>query len=293
MKTSCSILKSEIDESVNFILPIDDGGYFESRYVRRHPEYMVCYLSSQSGCNRGCQFCHLTTTKQTMFTQANIYDFIAQAMRVFEHYKENCPKTKYVHYNWMARGEALCNLSLIENSKDLLFELGRVAGAFETIPKFNVSTIMPKTLESNLDTIFPLITPTIYYSLYSMREEFRAKWLPGAMEPNKALDLLQEYQDFSKKLIKLHFALIEGENDNLEDIELIANAINERNMSVELNLVQYNPADNLSKESNSYNLYLQVFQSLLGDKCRKAKIIKRVGSDVFASCGTFPTGEDI
>lgn len=58
-----SVLKSEIDRSVNFVEQKLEG-FIESRFVRKKPEYFICYLSSQLGCSKGCKFCHLTASKQ-------------------------------------------------------------------------------------------------------------------------------------------------------------------------------------------------------------------------------------
>jgi len=48
------ILHSQIDASVNFVEQ-QLTGFIESRYVRREERYMIAYLSSQTGCNRGCR----------------------------------------------------------------------------------------------------------------------------------------------------------------------------------------------------------------------------------------------
>lgn len=283
------VLKSSLDESVNFVVP-HGKGYLEARYVRRKPEYFICYLSSQSGCNRGCQMCHLTTTGQTMFDQASSLDFLGQSLRVLEYY-DTQPKANIVHYNWMARGEALCNPTITEDFLDLGVNLTKRSTARGLSPKFNVSTIMPRTLNKSLVETFRGINPTIYYSVYSMKDRFRDKWLPGAMNPHTAFDLLAEYQRVTGKIIKIHHALIEGENDSIHDAYEIADAIESRNLAVSLNLVRYNSPDSLYKESSKYNSYLMAFK---GTKLLKdAKIVGRVGEDVKASCGTFVTGDDL
>src|SRR5277367_3139943 len=98
-----TILKSEIDRSVNFV---EDQlvGFLESRYVRKCDNYFICYLSSQTGCNRGCKFCHLTATNQMAFKDSDFQDFLSQAMQVFRHYRKENKPAKYMHYNFMARG---------------------------------------------------------------------------------------------------------------------------------------------------------------------------------------------
>ena len=78
------VLHSEQDASVNFVEE-QLAGFLEARYVRRCADYFVCYLSSHSGCNRGCEFCHLTATGQTSFQPSTINDFTGQALSVFKH----------------------------------------------------------------------------------------------------------------------------------------------------------------------------------------------------------------
>ena len=74
------ILKSNLDQSVNFV-ENQLVGFLESRYVRKVDEYFICYLSSQTGCNRGCKFCHLTASGQTQlnhrhFERLSIFEYI-------------------------------------------------------------------------------------------------------------------------------------------------------------------------------------------------------------------------
>jgi adenine C2-methylase RlmN of 23S rRNA A2503 and tRNA A37 len=281
------------DGSVNFIFNIKDNpGYFESRFVKRKPDYFVTYLSSESGCPMGCSFCWLTETKQTMFRHATLEDYRVQALYpiLHERFGENSAKT--CHFNYMARGEALCNPNILNKSPEHFTGLYELAKTYGFYSKFNISTIIPKTLNKSLIDIFPLIYPTIYYSIYSCNPEFRAKWLPNAMDVDKALDLLTEYQKFSRKIIKLHYALISGENDSFEDVKQIVNKIIDKKLAVQLNLVEYNPPNNLSKESEHYERYVNAFESYAQGYCTEAKIIKRVGYEkAFASCGMFYNGE--
>jgi 23S rRNA (adenine2503-C2)-methyltransferase len=274
-------LKSRLDASVNFVEQ-QLVGFLESRYVRRVPHYFVAYLSSQSGCNRGCEMCHLTVTKQTQFTNANLLDFVQQYQTVLTHYQQDDP-TNLVHINWMARGEPLANPTVTETGSELLWELGNISRAHNLVPKFNVSTIMPVTLRKSLVNCFPLITPTIYYSLYSIDQAFRKKWLPSAMPADQALDLLKEYQQVSKKIIKIHGAFIDGENDSDDSVMEMMCAIQKRAIRAEFNIVRYNPFS--PKQGKETTKLIQI-QQLINNHM-PCKIITRVGEDVAASCGTF------
>jgi 23S rRNA (adenine2503-C2)-methyltransferase len=102
-----TVLNSQIDRSVNFVEE-QLVGFIESRFVRKYDDYFIAYLSSQTGCNRGCTFCHLTATGQTSFVDSSHNDFMAQAIQIFKHYRKEKKPARYMHYNfygtWGATG---------------------------------------------------------------------------------------------------------------------------------------------------------------------------------------------
>lgn len=275
------VLSSQLDASVNFVEQ-QLTGFIESRYVRRQDDYFIAYLSSQTGCNRGCKMCHLTATKQTQFVNCDLMDFVSQFETVLTHY-DQARTAKTVHLNFMSRGEALANPTVTDTSTDLFLRLGRIAQDRGLAVKFNLSTIMPLSFRKTLVEAFPIITPTIYYSLYSVKDSFRNKWLPAAMPASRALDLLEEYQAISKKIIKFHGAFIAGENDSFEDIDLMMRRIKDRNIVGEFNIVRYNP---FSAQQGRESDRIEEIASQIG-QTMPCKIIPRVGSDVSASCGQF------
>ena len=226
--------------------------------------------------------CHLTVTKQTQFTNCDMQDFVTQLENIFAHYDKDVP-AKTMHINWMARGEALANPTITETSTELLLRLGQMSRDKGIAVKFNISTIMPVTFRKTLVEAFPIITPTIYYSLYSIDQKFRDKWLPAAMHHDKALDLLADYQRVSKKIVKFHCAFIKGENDSKVDVMMMMNAIRRRNIVGEFNIVRYNP---FSPEQGCETDRLDDIKIQISEYM-PCKIIPRVGQDVYASCGTF------
>lgn len=280
-----TILKSEIDQSVNFVEE-QLVGFLESRYVRKVQDYFICYLSSQTGCNRSCKFCHLTATGQTAFTDSDYQDFLSQAIQVFRHYRREQP-AKYMHYNFMARGEALANKEILNNADAILGALATLAINENLNPKFNISTIMPVTLKMSLTDIFKVITPTMYYSLYSVNPTFRHKWLPAAMPVDQALDMLKEYQDMTKKIIKIHHCFIKGENDSVNDLSDMVDELDKRALFCEFNLVRYNPYSSIQGEESSQVVIDWNLSWLDKYFPGKVRMIPRVGFDVKASCGMF------
>lgn len=297
--TRLRVLRSATDESVNFVQPRGDG-FFESRYVRRADDYIVCYLSSHSGCNRGCRMCHLTATRQTMFEHATAEDYYAQAKLVLDHHDALAAtgrvRADTVNFAWMSRGEPLANEHLVDNPNRVFSVLHKLAYRHGLRAKFNISTIMPRTLDrvGRLVDLFTFVTPTIYYSLYSVDDTFRAKWLPAAMPVEEALAELKLYQDFSKKIVKIHFALIDGENESTGQIIDCIEAIQRHRLVIEVNLVRYNPPSPDAGKEASEDAYKQaeaLFKAAFGSA--HVQTVQRVGFDVKASCGMFVGGNDL
>lgn len=282
-------LHSKEDASINFIWKGDFPGLLEARYVRRTPDYLVCYLSAQTACAQGCRFCHLTATGQVVYKDARIHDIYDQASHVLAYYKANEPPAKIVHFSFMARGEPLSSQVFLDHNQEILGQLGRIAHKFGLLPRFMVSTIMPESLEgADLRYTFPVIHPTIYYSIYSMDKEFRKKWLPRAMDPDLALDKLKAYQDFTGKIIKLHWCFIKGENDSEEAVWDIIDAVKARKLRVNVNIVRYNPFGPHLGEEPSESIVrskANLIEYLLPEA--KVKVVSRVGYDVAGSCGAF------
>jgi adenine C2-methylase RlmN of 23S rRNA A2503 and tRNA A37 len=305
MQRQFQVLKSKLDRSVNFVLP--NG--LEARYVRRSEDYFIVYLSSHNGCDKACRFCHLTQTKQTQFEEATIGEIKAQAKLVIEHYKKQIElgvetSVNKVHFNWMARGEALASSTIKHNwvklSSDLV-KMANDAGVSEV--KFKISTIMPAGYGFQDNYMSPPGTsrtnllqwyfagphkPVIYYSLYSLDVNFRKKWLPKALNPEFALFTLTEWQRKSGVDVVLHWAFIEGQNDRPADIEAIISLIDRVGLKARFNLVRYNPFDrNLSKESSKEVIEANFEAMSKAMKLQGSKIVSRVGLDVAASCGVF------
>lgn len=281
--------KSELDASINWDRPTDPGR-LEARYVRRCPDYFVVYLSSQTGCAQGCRMCHLTATGQTRSRDATLDEMIDQARTVLDHYRQHAPPARTVHFNFMARGEPLANRALLADADGLLGELSRMAVALGLRPRHLVSTIYPRELGNRpLEDVFVVHHPDVYYSIYSMSERFRSRWLPRALPAREALDRLTSWQRSTHKIVSLHHAYIAGENDSEGDVHAICDALEECGLVVHVNVVRYNPYDAARHGVEPPEAVLErnaeIYRSRLPNA--RVSILARVGFDVAASCGMF------
>jgi len=239
------ILPSHEDASVNHTLATPDGGHFEARFVQRTDEYFIIYLSSHSGCRHACRFCHLTATAQSMMTPANLHDFKAQTEQVLQTFSSQAhrrPLPQHVHVNFMARGEALSNPTLVTHSKQVYEELRTLIQQTIDIPvSFRVSTIFPEEFSGSLTDALNDPQAYPYYSLYSLNPTFRRRWLPKAMDPSRAFSLLKDFQNDTGREVILHWALIKDENDSLDDAKRVLEALDHWKLNARFNVVRYNP----------------------------------------------------
>lgn len=279
-------LTSNIDASVNFVETVEPGQALEARYVRRQEAYFACYLSSQTACEKACRMCWLTSTGQNKGRDATYSEIMDQAFTVFRHYVDNTAPAKYVHFNFMARGEPLDSL-LIRDNRELFADLQQLALTNSLKPRILISTIMPETfVDRELEDVFPVNHPEIYYSLYSMDSKFRRRWLPRAMDPTHAIAKLARWQRYTKKIARIHYALIKGENDSLEHASYIVDSVLREGLRADFTLVRYNPPfAGHSEESPHYESYGKYLRDRIPGT--RVKIIDRVGQDVHASCGQF------
>ena len=297
--TEASVLRSELDDSVNFITRGDYPGAIEARYVRRDPDEVIVYLSSQTGCAKACRFCHLTQSGQTDGRDVTINEYLTQAKTVLEHYdqlvEEGGPAARTVNFNFMARGEVFANRAFLDGSSfKLLDALASLGLQRRLLPRFKLSTIMPRELDGrSLAELFPRLMPDIYYSLYSVDERWRRRWMPKALPAQHGLGMLADYAKVTRKIPVIHFALIAGENDQPQHMDAIAEAIGACGLRCDINLVRYNPfSDRQGAASNDQVMdrcARQLAEALPG--CR-VQIVGRVGYDVKASCGMFVAGRN-
>ncbi len=290
-------LQSKQDTSVNWVLPAEGGGYFETRFVQRDPTYFVCYLSVQSGCNHGCRFCGLTATKQTRPVDADVSSLVEQACFGLDWGIEHASKAETVHYNFMARGEPMASKTILERWGLLAGNLSRVTERRKDLhPKFLISTILPLSLaDVRLRDVFRgRFVPDLYYSLYNMREGFRRRWMPQALPATDGLDKLAQWQQDTNKIPTIHLAFIQGHNDTERSVENICHAVMARKLRVNVNVVRYNPPDgSLSEEPSAREVtnLSKGFKQWFPEA--RVQVVDRVGEDVYASCGMFVTADTL
>lgn len=284
------ILLSNLDSSINIVSPFQDG-LVEARFVQRTNDYFIVYLSSHNGCNQSCRFCYLTQHGDTNMQSVDLENYLFQTRSVLgQTHPYTIKDIRKIHVNFMSKGEPLLNETLTENSMELFESIKKTIRdqALNQQIKFKISTIIPNTFEGRIGRIFQHPDAELYYSLYSVEEAFRKKWLPKAKNPYVALDMIKEMQLNNDKVITIHGCFIKGHNDSQESVYKMFDALEEREISYKFNLVRYNSFD-LSKFQETDEPVLRGIVDYARSRNYNisSKFVSRVGYDVAASCGMF------
>ena len=281
-------LISRMDDSVNFVEEADDGGFFESRYVRRTDDYFIAYISSHTGCAQACRFCHLTQTGQLSFTPADHETMLGQLDNALAHHDRTGVPSTRVNVNFMARGEPLLNRFLTDDFERFADAARGRAARRGLEMTFNISSIFPKdAADVDLVRSFPVDDAVIFWSLYSLDPAFRRRWLPRAQDPGRVMEKILAWQDAGGRTV-LHWAMIEGENDGERTLDDIAAFVDASGLRARLNLVRYNshsPKTGREATGGSYQRAFETVGAVMTEP--GSRIVPRVGHDVKASCGMF------
>lgn len=291
-----SVLHSSLDSSVNFVTEGEFPGAIEARYVRRDMDEVIVYLSSQTGCAKACRFCHLTQSGQTKGIQVTLDDYLRQARQVLDHYRAltsgGQPPAQLCNFNFMSRGEVLANQEIISHGGEVLHQLSALATEAGLVPRFKLSSILPREMEGvRLSSLFGGYNPDLYYSLYSVDESWRRRWLPKALPAVQGLEMLACYAQDTRTIPVIHFALIRDENDRPEQMRAMAEQIRSVGLRADINLVRYNPFSSAQGRESSEET-MRTCAELLASELPLARVqlVGRVGHDVKASCGMFVSG---
>lgn len=254
------------------------NGLVECRFVQRVHTQIIAYLSSQTGCNKACRFCHLTQTGQTSMDDITPEIFALQLHKILSDNIDSIIKDVKLNINFMARGEPLAN-SYIRNNwievKSALITVAEEYGINPSLIKFNISTIIPRDVEQSASDIFGINKDTwIYWSYYSHQMAFRKRWMPNASSIDRCLEFIGDYPR-----VVVHNAFIDKENDKTNKLKAMLLAHPEWKM----NIVRYNPySEKQGEEAKNIDDIIAELMPFTG-----TQVVPRVGFDVKASCGMF------
>ena len=272
-------IHSKVDKTVKYIFRLQDGLITEVSYIDNgSPKDIIC-IGSQTSCSMKCRFC-LTSDLEGVVLRNLTSQEISGCVR--QVYDKQCLGNRILLVSYMGCGEPLLNwMNVIESMIDI--------NQFQPNSRFAISTLIPN---KNVFEFFKFVEKIQFYglnvkihlSLHFTKDEIRREWMPAALNIIPSLDALEFYRDITGNSVEIHYTLIEGVNDSVENAEELSNLVVDRQIPIKL--LQYNARPCLEYVS-SQDKRLRLFKEELINNCVRHEYYIPPGQDVGASCGAF------
>lgn len=269
-------IKSQLDNTVKYVFK-QDSYVVEFSYINKNDGKDIICVPTQTSCNMGCSFCHLTGLNLKVIN----LKALEIAVMVSEILSDIQIKQNVLLISYMGAGEPLRNIEGLIASADFIktkfsseYEVVRFAIASIIPSKDLMKQFMKQVKDKNLNFKFHL-------SLHNIEENERKSLMPRALNIRDSIDLLSEY---SKNIGKteVHYTLINDVNDSAEKARILAQSLKGINTTVKL--LKFSPKfdspmeaslneNNFIKELNNFNIMTEIY-------CPP-------GRDIGSSCGQF------
>ena len=266
------IVKKELDEGVSkYLFKLSDNEHIESVLMEHDYGLSLC-ISSQVGCNMGCDFCESGRRKKVRNLKAS--EMLLQIILISEEIKK-----RISHIVVMGIGEPFDNFdNLVVFIKNSTNHLGLNIGSRH----ITVSTcgIVPKIYEfANLK-----YQVNLAISLHAPYDELRNKLMPiNKVYPLKeVISAVRFYIAKTNRRVTFEYIMLSDINDSLFDAKKLARLI--KGLNAYINLIPYNEgSNNIYKRTKKEQI--MKFYDIIKKEGINVTIRKEFGSKISAACG--------
>ncbi len=244
---------------------------FETVLIPSKDRLTLC-VSSEIGCNMGCDFCF--TGKQKLQRRLSAGDIVCQFMQVSQKLD---PDQKITNIVFMGMGEPLDNPTAVFDSIEIL---NSTWGLNFSKKRVTVST-------SGIVPNIKLIAQSgarLAVSLNATTDELRNQIMPINRKYNLAalIEGCCEYYQTTKDPITFEYVLLKGLNDTIEDAKRIRKLTH--GIACKINLIPFNehPGSHYKRPEKEA---VFKFQEELMDMGMHVLIRRTMGRDIYAACG--------
>jgi 23S rRNA (adenine2503-C2)-methyltransferase len=268
-------LLSKDGQTEKFLFQLKENEYIESVLILSDDRATIC-VSSQLGCPVGCSFC--ASGKLGFTRNLEVFEIIEQILQVSSFAEKKGVKISNIVF--MGMGEPLLNF---ENVKKTLLLLQDEKGMDFSSRRTTISTV------GIIEGIYRLADlgwgGNLALSLHSAIQEKREKLIPAAkINPLPEIFLaLETYFEKTKRDITLEYILIEGVNDQEEDLLALTDLLKGRS-HFSLNLIPYNPVPGLNGKRPDKEVIENFRWNLLKEGIPTTWRYTK-GVDIAAACG--------
>lgn len=272
----CKVVTKQVssDGTRKYLFELEDGAYVESVLMTYDYGKSIC-VSSQVGCNMGCDFCASGLLKKRRDLTSG--EMVAQVLSVQKDLDET--EDRISHIVVMGTGEPFDNYDHVMNFCATVNHdrgLG-IGGRHITISTCGIVPKIKAFAQENTQY-------NLAISLHAPNNELRNKLMPinRAYPLEELMDAIKYYTKLNNRRLTFEYILLKGVNDEDKHVNELVNLI--RGMNAYVNLIPYNEVDEHGYRSVDYKRAM-VFYDKLMKKGIRCTIRKEHGGDIDAACG--------
>lgn len=272
--TNLRILKrldSNVDNTKKYLFSLHDGNIIESVAMEYKYGISVC-ISTQVGCRMGCSFC--ASTKGGLVRNLSSGEIIDQIYKI-----EEDLNSKISSVVIMGSGEPLDNYENVLKFLNIIHEENGEGLGYRHI------TLSTCGLVDNIYRLADENIPiTLSISLHSPFDEERKKIMPISQKYSidDIIKGCKYYIEKTGRRVTFEYALIEGVNDDMKNVEKLIFTL--KDVLCHVNLIPINPI----KEINYFQpeeVNIIKFKNALERNGIPTTIRRKMGADINAACG--------
>ena len=270
------VVKSSSEDVHKLVFKNTNGNILEVSYIRKGDGKDILCVPTQTSCNMGCKFCHLTGLEIPAENLAG--EEIVELVEAALQFKPASNPTLLVSY--MGAGEPLLNIQGLFHSAMKLLRTPN----YQQV-RFGVSTLLPG--KKPFDELTKLVAMNglpckLHWSMHSTKADIRKNLMPSALPIKEALALLSNYMETTNQPVEIHYTLIKGVNDTQEDIDNLVSLVDKK---INIKLLRFAPHRNEPNLIESD--FVQDFKSKLENNGFHVEAYCPPGRDIGSSCGQF------
>lgn len=268
-------LQISSDKTIKVAFELSDGYLIEGVLIPTENRATAC-ISSQVGCNLGCEFC--ATGKLGLkrnLTADEIYQQVVEIMNLADE-KYGLSLTNIV---LMGMGEPLLNYDNVLQAMEMVSSEN---GLGMSPQRITLSTVgLPRMIKKLADD---QVKFNLAVSLHSANNKKRNEFMP--VNRKNDLDALRDsliyFNQKTGQRITFEYLLMDGINDSLKDVKEFAEYC--KSFPVKINIIEYNStSDKQFKKSTNENF--DAFVTFLKSRNLVVNVRRSRGQDIDAACG--------
>ncbi|TCZ78259.1 23S rRNA (adenine(2503)-C(2))-methyltransferase RlmN [Paenibacillus albiflavus] len=273
------IKQQSADGTVKFLFKLSDGNLIETVLMRQKYGLSVC-VTTQVGCNIGCSFCASGLLKKSRDLSSG--EIVEQLMKVQLHLDAAKENERVTHVVVMGIGEPFDNFTNMANFLRIIKDhKGLAIGPRSiTVSTSGIPDKMIEFADSDLQVNLAL-------SLHAPNNELRTQIMKinRAYPIEKLMQAVDYYITTTNRRITISYILLKDVNDKREHAAELAELLQERKQLVNVNLIPYNPVDELDQYQRSDHETVRAFYDVLKKQGISVSVRLEHGTDIDAACG--------